>query len=159
MLMPVLMIPSFVTCSLCMTAQPELTRRQSAGLPHRRLVFRLLGAALALGLAAMLGVYLMAPVFSGLLYREPMLLPLLRRSCPLVPVMALCQVASGLMNALGLQGASLRISLAASFLSVLLMYALCAQAQLQLWGMIIALAASQLLTLLLSLRALLSAVR
>lgn len=155
MLMPVLMIPSFITCSLCMVAQPEITRRQSKGLALRRPVLRLLKSTLLLGVLAMIGVYLFAPVFSSRLYREPLLLAPIRRCCPLIPVMALCQVSGGLMNALGLQGTSLRISLLTGFLSVLLMFILAAQPSLQLYGVMIAMAAAQLLTLILNLRALL----
>ena len=103
----------------------------------------------------MIGVYLFAPVFSSRLYREPLLLALIRRCCPLIPVMALCQVSGGLMNALGLQGTSLRISLLSGFLSVPLMFILAAQPSLQLYGVMIAMAAAQLLTLILNLRALL----
>jgi len=154
MLMPVLMIPSFITCSLCMVAQPEITRRQSEGRALRRPILRLLKTTFALGFLAMLGAYLLAPLFSGMLYREPALLGLIRRCCPLIPVMALCQVASGLMNALGLQGTSLRISLASNLLSVLLMYVLAVMPQLQIYGVMIAMACAQLLTLSLSLRAL-----
>jgi len=154
MLMPVLMIPSFITCSLSMVSQPEITRRQSEGGNLLRPVRKLLGMTLCLGLFAMLGVYVSAPLFSQALYREPMLLELIRRCCLLVPVMALCQVVSGLMNALGLQGTSLRISLASGLLSILMMYILAAQPQLQLYGVLIAMAAAQVLTLALSLRAL-----
>ena len=64
------------------------------------------------------------------------------------------QVTGGLMNGLGLQGTSLRISLFSNLLSVLLMYVLAAQPQLRLYGAIIAMAAAQVMTLCLSLRAL-----
>jgi len=154
MLMPILMIPSFITCSMCMAAQPEITRRQSEGRVLRKPISRLLAATLSLGLFFMLGVYLFAPVFSGMLYREPALLALIRRCCPLIPVMALCQVSSGLMNALGLQGSSLRISLFSGLLSVLVMFVLAAQPHLQLYGVMIAIASAQLLTLALSMHAL-----
>ena len=154
MLMPILMIPSFITCSLCMVIQPEMTRRQSEGRALRRPIARLLKITFLLGAAAMLGVFLAAPVFSGTLYRQPALLAMLRRCCPLIPIMALCQVSSGIMNALGMQGTSLRISLAASFLSVLLMFVLAALPNLKLYGVMIATAAAQLLTLFLNLRAL-----
>ena len=157
MLMPVLMIPSFITCSLSMVAQPEITRRQSEGRPYYRMIMRLLLGTLALGAFSMLGVYLFAPLFAHTLYREPMLLALIRRCCALIPVMALSQVVSGLMNALGLQSTSLRIALASSFVSVMLMYILAALPQLGLYGALIAMAVSQLLTLLCSLRALLHA--
>lgn len=159
MLMPVLMLPSFITCSLCMVAAPELTRRQANGTPQRSLVRRILGGTLLVGLCAMVGVWLFAPLIADTLYRQAELLPLLRRCCVLVPVMALSQVVSGLMNGLGLQGTSLRIALFANLLSVLLMYALAAQPTLQLWGSVIAMAAAQAVTLALSLRALYAAVR
>ncbi|MDY4543119.1 MAG: oligosaccharide flippase family protein [Candidatus Ventricola sp.] len=159
MLMPVLMLPSFITCSLCMVAAPELTRRQANGTPQRSLVRRILGGTLLVGLCAMVGVWLFAPLIADTLYRQAELLPLLRRCCVLVPVMALSQVVSGLMNGLGLQGTSLRIALFANLLSVLLMYALAAQPTLQLWGAVIAMAAAQAVTLALSLRALYTAVQ
>lgn len=159
MLMPVLMLPSFITCSLCMVAAPELTRRQANGTPQKGLVRRILVATLLVGLCAMAGVFLFAPLIAGTLYRQAELLPLLRRCCVLVPVMALSHVVSGLMNGLGLQGTSLRIALCANLLSVLLMYALAAQPELQLWGAVIAMAAAQAVTLALSLRALLAALR
>lgn len=159
MLMPVLMLPSFITCSLCMVAAPELTRRQANGTPQKALVRRILGGTLLIGLCAMAAVWLFAPLIADMLYRQAELLPLLRRCCVLVPVMALSQVISGLMNGLGLQGTSLRIALGANLLSVLLMYALAAQPALQLWGAVIAMAAAQAFTLGLSLRALIAAVR
>lgn len=158
MMMPVLLLPSFVTCSLTMVAAPELTRRQAQQRPQRHLVLRLILAALSIGLMAMAGVWILAPLFSNTLYRQPELLPLLRRCCALVPVMAVSQVVSGMMNGLGLQGTSLRITLLSSFLSILTMYVLAAQPALRLWGVIIAFAGSQVVTLILSLRALLRAV-
>lgn len=154
MMMPILMIPSFITCSLCMVASPELTRRQAQGKPLRTLSTKILGTSFLIGLTAMAGVFLFAPVIAGTLYRKPDLLPLLRRSCLLVPVMALVQVCGGMMNGLGLQGTSLRIAVSANLLSVCLAYVLAAQPGLRLWGAVIAMACGQLLTLALSLRAL-----
>lgn len=154
MMMPVLMIPSFVTCSLCMVAAPELARRQAQGRPMRRMLRGTLAAALAVGLAAMAGVWLFAPLIAGTLYRQAELLPLLRRCCPLVPLMALTQVSGGLMNGLGLQGRSLRAALWANPVSILVMYVLAAQPSVRLYGAIIAMALGQLLTLCASLRAL-----
>jgi O-antigen/teichoic acid export membrane protein len=55
---------------------------------------------------------------------------------------------------LGLQGASLRISLFSSLISVLLTYVLAAQPALRLYGALAALAASLLITLVLSLKTL-----
>ncbi|MDO5299228.1 MAG: oligosaccharide flippase family protein [Clostridia bacterium] len=158
MMMPVLMMPSFITGSLCMVAAPELTRRQQDGRPLRNLVLRVLGATLGIGAMAMLAVYAAAPLIAQTLYRQAELLPMLRRCCLLVPVLSLNQVTGGMMNGLGLQSASLRISLVSSLLSVLLMYLLAALPALRLWGAILAMACAQLLTLALSGRALLHAI-
>lgn len=152
MLMPVLMMPSFITGSLTMVVSPEITRRQAQGLPLARPVRRVLAATLLVGLAAMTAVYAAAPVVSGALYREAALLPFLRVCCALIPVMSLCQASGGMMNALGLQTASLRISLTANLLSVLTVYALAAQSGVRLWGAVAAIALSHLATLLLSWR-------
>jgi len=157
MIMPVLMIPSFITCSLCMVCSPEITRRQAQGKPLRRLIIRILGAALLVGFAAMAAVFLFAPVIAHTLFRQADLLPLLRRCCALIPVMALVQVSGGLINSLGLQSRSLGVSLASGFLSVLLVYGLAAQPKLRLYGAILAIAAGQLLTLFLHLRLLAAA--
>ena len=159
MMMPVLMIPSFITCSLCMVAAPELTRRQAEKRPMRRLLHSTLAAALAVGLLTMAAVWLFAPLFAGTLYQQAELLPLLRRCCPLIPLMALTQVCGGLMNGLGLQYKSLRASLKANLISVLLMYALAAQPTFRLYGAVIAMAAGQLLTLFMSLHALRGEIR
>ena len=154
MMMPVLMLPSFVTCSLSMVAAPELTRRQAQGRAQRPLVMRVLGATILIGAAAMAAVFLLAPVFAHTLYRQAELLVLLRRCCILIPIMALCQVVSSLMNALGLQRPSLRISIGANLMSTLMMYMLAAHPSLRLWGVIAAMTAAQAVTLILSLRAL-----
>ena len=154
MMMPVLMMPSFITCSLCMVAAPELTRRQAQKRPLRRLLSGTLAAALGVGLACAAAVWLFAPLIADTLYRQAELLPLLRRCCPLTALMALTQVAGGLMNGLGLQGQSLRAALWSNLASVLLMYALAALPSLRLYGAVIAMAAGQLLTLVMSLRAL-----
>lgn len=154
MLMPVLMIPSFVTCSLCMVASPDLARRQAQKKPLRSPVLKILGAALFVGLIAMACVCFFAPLIANSFYQQTELLVLLRRFCFLIPIMALSQVAGGMMNGLGLQGESLRIAIVANLLSVLLCYTLCAKPSLRLQGAVIALAGGQLTTLLLSLRSL-----
>ena len=159
MLMPVLMLPSFITCSLSMVCAPEMTRRQAQGQPLRRLCLRALGVALGVGLCAMAGVCLFAPFIAETVYRQAELLPLLRRCCALIPVFALSQVVGGLLNGLGLQSAVLRITLLCGVTGVVLNYLLVAQPALRLWGALIALAATQLLALLLSARTLLRAVR
>lgn len=150
MLMPMLLLPSFITCSLCMVAAPELTRRQAQGKPLHTLCLRIAAGALAIGLACMMGVGLLAPLIANSLYRQAELLPLLRRCCPFIPLMALTQVIGGIMNGLGLQRQSLRISLLSGLISVLATYVLAAMPALRLYGALIAMGISQLLTLILS---------
>ena len=152
MLKPILFMPSFVTCSLSMAAAPELTRRQTDGRPLCALSSGMLRAALGVGAAAAVGVWLTAPLIANVFFRQAALLPLLRGSCGLIPVIAAAHVCGGIMNALGLQGASLKISLAASLLGVLVVLLLVPVVGL--WGAVASLGAVQGLTLLLSLRAL-----
>ena len=152
MLLPVLMMPSFITASLTMVASPEITRRQAEGKPLKSAVNRVLLATLFVGLAAMAAVYFAAPLIAEKLYRQAELLPLLEICCVLVPALSLCHVTSGMMNALGLQGASLRISLATNLLSVLMVYALAAMPGVRLWGAVAAMACAHLLTLALNMR-------
>ena len=71
--------------------------------------------------------------------------------CPLIPLMALTQVLGGMMNGLGLQRQSLRISLLSGVACVLATYTLAVQPSLRLRGALIAMALSQLITLTLSL--------
>ena len=134
-----------------MVTAPELSRRQAEGKPMRRLIARVLGSTLAIGLPAMAAVYLRAPLIANVLYRQAELLSLLRLCCPLVPVMALVQVSGGMMNGLGLQRRSLRISLASNLLSLLLMVVLAARPSLRIRGAILGMAGGQLLTLLMNL--------
>lgn len=154
MLMPVLMLPSFVTCSLSSVAAPEIARRQAKGLPHKRLARRSLLSALAIGLLAMGGVVLFAPLFARTFYRQIELERMLKNSCGMIPLFAMGHVASGLMNGLGLQGQSLRISLFSNFLCVLGMYVLPTFPTLRIYGAIASTASAQALSLILSLRAL-----
>ena len=151
MLLPVLLMPSFITGSISMVTAPELARRQAESRPMRHLIARVLGSTMAISLPAMTAVYLLAPLIANVLYRQAELLSLLRVCCPLVPVMALAQVSGGMMNGLGLQRHSLRISLASNLLSLLLMVVLAARPSLRLWGAILGMAGGQLLTLLLNL--------
>ena len=150
MLMPMLLLPSFITCSLCMVAAPELTRRQAQGKPLRALCLRIAAGALAIGLACMAAVGLFSPLIANTLYRQAELLPLLRKYSLFIPLMALTQVLGGMMNGLGLQRQSLRISLVSGLMGILATYVLAARAALRLHGALIAMGISQVFTLILS---------
>ena len=149
MLKPILFMPSFITCSLSMAAAPELTKRQTDGQPLCTLSTRMILASLAIGAAASAGVWLFAPLIANFFFRQAALLPLLRGSCALIPIIATTHVCGGIMNALGLQGASLKISLASGLLGVMTVQFLVPV--IGLWGAVVSLGAVQGLTLLLSL--------
>lgn len=149
MLKPILFMPSFITCSLSMAAAPELTKRQTDGQPLCTLSTRMILASLAIGAAASAGVWLFAPLIANFFFRQAALLPLLRGSCALIPIIATTHVCGGIMNALGLQSASLKISLASGLLGVLTVQFLVPV--IGLWGAVVSLGAVQGLTLLLSL--------
>lgn len=157
MLIPLLLLPSFITCSLCTVCSPELTRRQTDGRPMGRLVGRMLASSLGVGVIAMTALYILAPLFANTLYRQAELLPLIRRCCALVPILSLTQVLSGIMNGLGLQSTALRISLTANLVCVVLTYILTAIPSLRLGGALIAMAAAQFFTLTQSLQTILRA--
>ena len=74
MLKPILFMPSFVTCSLSMAAAPELTRRQTDGRPLCALSSGMLRAALGVGAAAAVGVWLTAPLIANVFFRQAALL-------------------------------------------------------------------------------------
>ncbi|MBP3656428.1 MAG: oligosaccharide flippase family protein [Clostridia bacterium] len=147
MLMPILTLPSFVTCSLSTIASPELARRQAAGAPLRRLSLKILVFTLLVSMPVTMAVRLLSPVIAHRLYRQAELLPLLNTCCPLIIVLALGHVSSSMLSGLGLQSQSLRISLAAGMLSLMTSYALAANPSVRLWGAIAGMAAGQLLTL------------
>lgn len=132
-----------------MAAAPELTKRQTDGQPLCTLSTRMILASLAIGAAASAGVWLFAPLIANFFFRQAALLPLLRGSCALIPIIATTHVCGGIMNALGLQGASLKISLASGLLGVLTVQFLVPV--IGLWGAVVSLGAVQGLTLLLSL--------
>ena len=153
MIMPMLTLPSFVTCSLCMVAAPELTRRQAQHRALKPICRTILFASFCIGLLASGAVHLFSPFIANRLYHQPQLEPYLRVCSALIPVMALCQTVGGIMNGLGLQGSSLRISLASSLAHTILTWLLAAVPSLRLGGVMIAMAVSQFITLVLSLRA------
>ncbi len=136
MLKPILFMPSFITCSLSMAASPELTRLQTEGRPLACLS-GVCSTARSWSGAARCGVLVTAPLIAHVFFRQAALLPLLRGSCPLIPVIAMAHVCGGIMNALGLQSASLKISLASSLTAVT---AVSACFRIAVWGAVVSLA-------------------
>lgn len=102
MVMPLIFLPGLAAGSLALVGGPAAARcRTPAAL--RRLFFRLMGAALAVGLLAMGLLFSFAPKLSLFLYRLPELTTLLRSLSPLALMLSLHQVTSGLMTGLGMQ--------------------------------------------------------
>lgn len=154
MLMPMLFLPSFIIASLSLVCAPELTRRQANARPLSGIIRKTCLAALVVGLLSMLALFSLAPLIAGQVYRQAELLPLIRKSCWLLPILSLVQMTGGMMSALGLQRPALRISLCSGFCAVMLTYWLTALPALRLQGALLAFACSHLLTLWFSMRAL-----
>ena len=102
MVMPLIFLPGLAAGSLALVGGPAIARCRTP-LALRRLFFRLMGAALAVGLAATGLLFLFAPRLSVALYHLPELTPLLRALSPLALMLSLHQVTSGIMTGLGMQ--------------------------------------------------------
>lgn len=157
MAMPIVMLPSVVTGALAMVAGPALARRESDPRALRRIVAKVLPAAFAVSLAAAGLMALGAPWIAQHLYRQPDLQGLLVAIWPLVPVMGVQQVASGMLSGLGRQRSALAASLTGATVTLLLNYLL--TPEYRLIGCVWAQTAGQSLTLLMNLRVLIRNIR
>ncbi len=113
MVMPLMFLPCMVSGALAAVGAPAAARCKTAP-AERRLIRRLLFAALAVGAACAGGLYALAPFLARRFYRLPELTALIRFSCPLALLLPLHQAASGVMTGLGMQKKTLRASLAGS---------------------------------------------
>jgi len=157
MAMPLVMLPSVVTGALAMVAGPALARHERDSRALRRILFRVLPAALIVSSLAAAALALSAPWIAHRLYRQPDLAMLLVEIAPLVPVMGVQQVCGGMLAGLGLQRSALASSLAGALITLALNFLLVPD--LRLTGSAIAHIAGMGATLALNLRVLLRAVR
>ncbi len=157
MAMPLVMLPSVITGALAMVSGPALARREGDPKALVRILVKVLPAALAVSLAAMGLLMFGAPWISSRLYRQPDLAPLLVAIAPLVPVMGVQQVLSGMLAGLARQRSALIASLTGALLTLGLNYALAAEYRLIgcAWAQI----AGQTVTMLMNMRTLIRTVR
>lgn len=153
MAMPLVMLPGVFTGALAMVAAPAITRRENDPRAMRRLLLRVLPGALAVSLLASAGLWLGAPFIAARVYRQPDLVQVLRALSPLVPVMGLQQVVSGMLAGLGKQRSALVASLSGALLTLMLNYFL--TSHYRLFGCAAALFAGHGVTLAMNLRVLL----
>ena len=124
MAMPLIMLPSVVTGALAMVAGPAMTRRERDPKALRRMLWKVLPASLCVSLAAAALLWVFAPWIAQKLYRQPDLQMLLKAMWPMIPIMGVQQVASGMLAGLGKQRNALVASLAGGLLTLLLNYIL-----------------------------------
>ncbi|MDR1599182.1 MAG: oligosaccharide flippase family protein [Oscillospiraceae bacterium] len=154
MAMSLVMMPAVFTGALAMVSAPAITARENDPDGMKRLLKRVMLPAVAVSLASMAALWLGAPFFARVLYKQAELEPLLRILTPCVLVMGIQQVVSGLLAGLGQQRRALYASLAGSLVTVGLNYILAARPELRLTGVAIATTAGMLLTLLMNARTL-----
>ncbi|MCL1965045.1 MAG: oligosaccharide flippase family protein [Firmicutes bacterium] len=157
MAMPLVMLPSVITGAMAMVAGPALARRESDPVALKRIVMKVLPASLLISLGAAGVLVLLAPWFAKNLYRQPDLQALLVALWPLVPVMGVQQVSSGMLAGLGRQRSALAASLIGALLTLLLNFVL--TPQYRLIGCAWAQSAGHGVTLLMNLRVLIRNVR
>lgn len=144
MAMPLMMLPGIVSGALCTVSTPAVTRLEHQ--PHglRRLMRRLYFSSMAIGIAAMLGLGLLASMISIFVFKQPALAPLLRVMCPLALLLSVHQVQFGMIAGLGLQHRSLVGTIVSSAVSLLCTAWLAPLPSLRLYGAAIATMAGQL---------------
>lgn len=145
MAMPLMMLPGIVTSAVCMVATPAVSRQERQPKRLRRTVRTMTLASLAIGAAAMAGLFLLADFAAGRLYDTAALAPLIRLLCPLALIMAVHQVLIGMVTGLGLQRKTLTGTIAGSALTLVLTALLCPLASWRLFGAVAALLAGHLL--------------
>lgn len=157
MAMPLIMLPSVITGALAMVAGPALASREGNRKALRRVLYKLLPAALLVSLTAAGALALSAPWVAAKLYRQPDLSALLVSMAPLVPIIGVQQVVGGMLAGLGKQRSALVSSLTGALLTLALNYLLVPQMRLA--GCAIAQIAGNSVILLMNLRVLIRAVR
>ena len=145
MVMPLLMLPGVITGAICTVAAPAVTRQEHHARRLRHTTAQLLTSGLLVGFAAATMIFLSADFVSLRLYREPTLAPLLRLMSPAALLISLQQVQFGLIAGMGLQKQTLRPTIAASILTLLVTALLCPLPRFRLYGAAMASLAASLL--------------
>ncbi len=157
MAMPLVMLPSVITGALAMVSGPALARHEGNPKALIRVLTRVLPVTLLVSLVSAALLVLGGPWISTRLYRQPDLAPLLTAIAPLMPVMGVQQVLSGMLAGLGKQRSALTASLVGALITLSLNYFLAVEYRLIgcAWAQI----AGQSSTLLMNLRILIRTIR
>ncbi len=157
MAMPLVMLPSVITGALAMVSGPALARHQGNPKALLRLLMKVLPIALLVSVVSAALLVVGAPLISTRLFRQPDLAPLLTVIAPLVPIMGVQQVLSGMLAGLGKQRSALTGSLVGALITLGLNYSLVADYRLIgcAWAQI----AGQSVSLTLHLRILIQSIR
>lgn len=146
MVLPVVMAPCIFTSALSMVALPRLSKAEGDLVRLKALLRQFTRDSLLIGLLCMAGVYLLAPFAAARVFRLPELTPLFRVAAPLVPLMSLAHISSGMVAGLGQQKRAFGGALLASTVTLLLHMALTIRPALRLTGALVALGVGEVLT-------------
>lgn len=142
MAMPLIMAPCVVTGALSTVAIPAVSRMEGrSGL--KPLAFRLIAAALGIGAASALALWVFAAPLGAGLFGQAALPPLIRVLCPLALLACLRQVQFGVIAGLGRQREALGATILSSAVTLVLTAWLAPMPRLRLYGASLAALAGQ----------------
>ncbi len=146
MVMPIVMAPCVFTSALSMVALPRLAKAEGEPERLKALLAQFTRDSLLIGFLCMAGVYWLSPFVAARVFRLPELTGLFRIAAPLVPLMSLAHISSGMVAGLGQQKRAFWGALLSSGMTLLLHMLLTTQPTLRLTGALIALSAGEVLT-------------
>lgn len=131
---PLLMLPGVVTGAICTVAAPAVSRQIRHHARLRRTMRQLLLGGAGVGALASALIFSGADFISTRLFAEPALAPLLRLMAPCALLMAVQQVQYGMITGMSLQVQTVKPTLCAALLSLLLTALLCPHPAIRLSG-------------------------
>ncbi len=144
MVLPLMMLPCIFTGAFSMVMAPRLAQSEENARACKRILAGLLAAGLVVSLLCTLGMLLLSPFFSVVIYRLPELTALFRAATPLCFLCAAENLTSGVITSLGLQKYSVYGAFPSSLSALAVTWVLAAHPAYRLNGVIIGLAVGHL---------------
>lgn len=159
MVMPVALLPCVFTGALGVVAIPRLTKAERDRKQLTRLTLLFLGSCLTVGVVGALLVWLLAPVMSVKMYRQPELTGLFQLAAPLVVLSSVSHITASIVAGLGKQKHAFTGVLISSAVTAACNWLLTGFPLLRLKGAMIALGVGQAITLIWNLAIVLKHIR
>ena len=145
MVLPMMMLPCIFTGALSLVMAPKLAQSEEKPRLCRQLLIRLFAVGASVSLICTLGMALLAPFFSVVIYRLPELTTLFRAATPLCFLCAAENLTGGTITSLGLQKYTVYGAFPASMTALVTTWILTAMPAFRLNGVIIGLAVGHIL--------------